>query len=71
MDVVMVPDDKWQEYGAQGSGKHLNCVLADASTLAPLLVIELDDKSHWQEDVQKRDAFKNAALASAGVRVLR
>ena len=49
----------------------LSFVLADARTLAPVLVIELDDKSHWQTDARQRDAFKDAALESAGVRVLR
>jgi hypothetical protein len=37
MDVVAVSDDRWQQFGAPGSGRHLDFVLADGSTLAPLL----------------------------------
>ena len=71
MDLVSVPDWAWREYGAKGSGMHLDFVLADATTLLPCLVIELDDKSHWRADVRERDAFKDAALASAGLPMLR
>jgi hypothetical protein len=28
MDVVAVPDNAWQEYGAQGRGMHVDFVLA-------------------------------------------
>ena len=41
------------------------------SKLVEVLVIELDDRSHWQMEARKRDAFKDAALASAGVPILR
>ena len=71
MDLVSVPDYAWREYGAKGSGMHLDFVLADANTLLPCLVIELDDKSHWRPDVRERDAFKDAALESAGLPMLR
>jgi hypothetical protein len=71
MDVVSVPDNLWQEYGARGSGVHLDFVLADASTLEPKLVIELDDRSHRRESSRQRDAFKDAALEAAGMPVLR
>ena len=71
MDVVAVPDKAWREYGAPGSGMHLDFVLADAGTLAPLLVIELDDRSHLDDTAQQRDAFKDAALSAARVPILR
>jgi hypothetical protein len=71
MDVIVVPDRAWREYGARGSGMHVDFVLADAGTLAPVLVVELDDNSHTQEKVQQRDAFKDAALAAAGLPILR
>ena len=71
MDVVTVPDGAWQQYGAPGSGMHLDFVLADADTLVALLVIELDDRSHWRSEAQHRDALKYTALASAGVPVVR
>lgn len=71
MDVVTVADDAWATYGAPASGMHLDFVLADASTTEPVLVVELDDKSHATPKARQRDAFKDAALASAGVPLLR
>jgi hypothetical protein len=71
MDVLFVDDSAWKEFGAPASGMHCDFVLADAATLDPVLVIELDDKSHWRTDARQRDGFKDTALASAGVRVLR
>jgi hypothetical protein len=71
MDLVDVPDTDWREFGAPGSGMHLDFVLANAGNLEPRLVIELDDRSHSRAEVQQRDAFKNTALAAAGIRILR
>ena len=66
MDVVSVPDDSWREYGAQGSGMHIDFVLADSDTLAVQLAIELDDKSHWATEARKRDAFKDSCWQQLG-----
>ncbi len=71
LDVVAVPAAAWQQFGAPASGMHLDFVLAEAATLSVRLVIELDDKSHQREDVRQRDGFKDAALASAGIPLLR
>jgi hypothetical protein len=71
MDVIAVADDKWQEFGARGSGMHLDFVLADRVGLNPRLVIELDDRSHFFPAARQRDAFKSAALAAAGMPILR
>jgi hypothetical protein len=71
MDVVQVPDYAWKQYGGQGSGMHCDFVLVDAETTKILLVIELDDKSHWGDEARMRDGFKDAALASAGIALLR
>lgn len=71
LDVVAVAEADWREHGAPASGMHLDFVVAEAGTLAPVLVIELNDKSHQRPEVQKRDALKTAALAAAGVRLLR
>ncbi len=51
--------------------KHVDYVLLDRETMAPVLVIELDDKSHNRADRQARDRFVDAALASAGLPILR
>ena len=71
MDVVTVPDSAWQSHGAKGSGMHCDYVLARADSMEAVLVIELDDRSHWRADAQERDAFKDAALAAAGVPIIR
>jgi hypothetical protein len=71
MDLVDVPDYAWREFGAPGSGMHLDFVVADAANLEPRVVIELDDRSHSRVEVQQRDAFKNTALEAAGIRILR
>jgi hypothetical protein len=71
MDVVNVPDKAWREYGAPASGMHLDFVLADAGTAEVRLVIELDDRSHQRPEVRERDRFKDDALASACVPILR
>src|SRR5262249_27474884 len=71
LDVVWVPVHAWRAYGAKGSGMHLDYVLADAASLEPCLVIELDDRSHAQPQALRRDDFKNAALSAAGLPLLR
>jgi hypothetical protein len=71
MDVVQVPNYAWKQYGSPGSGMHLDFVLADAETTKLLLVIELDDKSHLRDEAKIRDDFKDAALAAAGIALLR
>jgi hypothetical protein len=71
MDIVNVPDKAWREYGAPASGMHLDFVLADTATAEVRLVIELDDRSHLRPEVRERDRFKDDALASADVPILR
>ncbi len=71
LDVVNVPDKAWREHGAPASGMHLDFVLADATTAEVRLVVELDDKGHRRQEVRDRDRFKDDALASAGVPILR
>ncbi|MEM1446337.1 MAG: DUF2726 domain-containing protein [Planctomycetota bacterium] len=51
--------------------KHADFVLCDATTMSPLLVIELDDASHHTKAAQARDAAKDRALKAAGLPLLR
>lgn len=51
--------------------KHADFVLCDPQTWEPVLVVELDDRSHARADRQQRDAFVDAALAAAGLPILR
>ena len=51
--------------------KSVDFVLCDKVYLSPKLAIELDDKSHEQEDRKERDAFVEEVLQGAGVPLLR
>jgi hypothetical protein len=72
-DVVSVPDDfpdarMWfQKIG----NYHVDFVICEPKTTQPLLVVELDDRSHRQSDCVERDRFKDAVLGAAGVPLLR
>ena len=52
------------------SQKHLDFILCDATTLRPLVAVELDDRSHQRSDRQKRDQFVDRALAAARLPIL-
>ena len=47
--------------------KHVDFVLCDPQTLAIVLVVELDDRSHERPDRRERDIFVDGALAAAGI----
>lgn len=51
--------------------RHVDFVLTDPKSTRVLLVVELDDSSHASERAKKADAFKDGALAAAGVPILR
>ena len=51
--------------------KHIDFVLVDKETTEILCAIELDDTSHDHPDSKKRDVFKDKALASARLPLLR
>ena len=46
-------------------------MLVDAATLAPRLVVELDDASHDRADRHERDVFLDEVLAGVGFPILR
>jgi len=50
---------------------HVDFVLAEPKTTAPLLVVELDDRRHRQRVRQERDEFKDRVLRAAGVPIYR
>jgi hypothetical protein len=52
------------------SRKHVDFLLVRADDLASLAGIELDDKSHEEEERQVRDAFVDEVFASAGLPLL-
>jgi very-short-patch-repair endonuclease len=51
--------------------KHVDFVLCHPQTVAPALVIELDDASHQLPERQERDIFLNEVLQVAGIPLLR
>lgn len=51
--------------------KHVDFLLCRPSDFMPLCVVELDDNSHSRASAKKADATKDAALASAGVPIVR
>lgn len=50
---------------------HLDFVLIDAATGAPVAAIELDDRSHEEPDRIRRDEFLEDVLAEAGLPLIR
>jgi len=51
--------------------KHVDFVLCDPATAAPVLAIELDGASHQSDLQQQRDAEKDEILRQAGLPLLR
>ncbi|MCC6908620.1 MAG: DUF2726 domain-containing protein [Phycisphaerales bacterium] len=70
-DLVWLPKgvSKRQSHQNRIQSKHVDFVICSAEGLRPLLVIELDDRSHEREDRRQRDAFVDRALAAAGLPV--
>ena len=72
-DVVCAPQDHPQERKwFRWIGRfHVDFVIVDPHTTAPLLVIELDDRRHRERPRKARDVFKDDVLRAAGMPVLR
>ena len=51
--------------------RHVDFVLCEASTMQPLLAIELDDSSHNRPEREDADEFLNAAFDAAALPVVR
>lgn len=49
------------------SQKHFDFILCEKSSLRPLCVLELNDKSHKRKDRTERDKFIEQACSSAGL----
>jgi hypothetical protein len=70
-DVVDVPARGERYWFRRIRGFHVDFVLCDPETTAPLLVVELDDRSHRSDRVREQDAFKDEVLRAAGLPVYR
>ncbi|MFT3685880.1 MAG: DUF2726 domain-containing protein [Phycisphaerales bacterium] len=63
--------DGWQAARNKIDRKHVDFLLCNPATTKPVLVIELDDKSHQRPDRQERDKFLNDACKTAGLPIWR
>jgi hypothetical protein len=72
-DVVCCPGDGWHErHWFRKIGRyHVDFVICDPKTTAPLLVVELDDRRHREHVRKRHDDFKDAVLRAAGLPIYR
>src|SRR5438105_1342592 len=52
------------------AAKHVDFVLCDQVTLAPVVAIELDDSTHYRRDRAERDAFMNELFRVIGLALI-
>ena len=55
----------------QISAKHVDYVICERASLKPVIVVELDDKSHNTKKSRKRDEFVNKAFLSEKLKMIR
>ncbi len=60
----------WQSHFNRIDRKHIDFILCDTD-LSPVVAIELDDRSHDDEDRQSRDRFVDQVLASVSLPMIR
>jgi len=72
-DLVWLPKGVQDRQAHQNRviSKHVDFVLCEPTNVAPVLVIELDDKTHRQPGRQARDALVDGVLRAAGLPILR
>lgn len=61
----------WQTAFNRISGKHVDFVICNPADLGVLGVVELDDRTHQRFERGSRDGAVDAALAGAGIQVIR
>lgn len=73
LDLLWLPDKMENRplYIGRVASKHVDFVLCHPQTVAPALVIELDDTSHQLPERQERDLFLNEVLRVAAIPLLR
>lgn len=72
-DLVWLPHalDNRQAHLNRITSKHIDFVLCERHSVAPVLAVELDDSSHQARDRRQRDVFVNEVLHAAGLPLLR
>lgn len=71
VDLPSASHSAWRIAFNQIAAKHVDFLFVDPDTAKPLLVIELDDRSHDRAKTVKRDSFVNAALVKARIPFVR
>lgn len=73
LDIVECPPTKFNQpnWFKPIRGYHVDFLLCDPDSTEPLLVIELDDRSHQTARSKERDRHKDAVLKAAGIPILR
>lgn len=71
-DVVQVikGTPQWGTYFNRIKSKHVDFLLCDARTVAPLAAIELDDSTHDRPERQARDRFMDRVFQAADLPLL-
>lgn len=71
-DLLFVVDRRAnQGHANRIDRKHIDFVICTPDTVAPRVVVELDDASHSRTDRIERDGFVDAAFQAAGLPVVR
>jgi predicted RNA-binding Zn-ribbon protein involved in translation (DUF1610 family) len=71
-DIIFVTKtDKYMSFFNRISQRHVDFLLCEASTLKPVLAIELDDSSHNRPSRKERDRFLDEVLRAADLPLLR
>ena len=68
--TVIKGSDSWRGHFNKIQAKHVDFLICDAETIEPLLIIELDDKSHERPDRIARDEFVDAAMDAADLEII-
>ena len=62
--------DSAQSFRNKIMQKHVDFLLCDPGSLAPIAAIELDDASHQRKDRQERDAFVDRVMEAANLPIV-
>ncbi len=76
-DIVQVKNSEieskseWYSNFGKIKSRHIDFALANPDNLFVMLIIELDDNSHYSESAKKRDSFIDAVLEKCGYKIIR
>jgi hypothetical protein len=72
LDLVCLPKgtENAQSFQNRVQSKHVDFVVCSRSTLTPILVLELNDRSHERTKTRERDSLVEQVFTSAGLPLL-